>query len=158
MSRGPVALAIGTLAILLFAAAGCGGGGGDSSTDANAIPKAEFIKKADAICSAGNKRMEVTFAHFLEENKNIRHPSEADYESLVGKVVVPNVRREIKEIRTLGAPEGDEDRVEAILEALEEGVETAENDPKAVVSSSEAIFGISSRLGKEYGLEVCGSR
>ena len=158
MSKGAVALAIGTLAILAIVAAGCGGGGGDSSTDANAIPKAVFIKKADAVCSAGNKRMEVAFAHFLEESKNIKHPSKADYEALVGKVVVPNVKREIKEIRAFGAPEGDEDRVEAILEALEEGVETAEDDPKAAVSSSEAIFGISSRLGKEYGLEVCGSR
>jgi hypothetical protein len=145
------------LAISLFVAAGCGGGD-DSSTNANAIPKAVFIKKADAVCTAGNKKMEVAFAHFLEENKNIKHPSEADYVSLVGKVVVPNVKREIKEVRALGAPEGDEDRVSAILEALEEGVETAEEDPQAAVSSSEAIFGISSRLAKEYGLEVCGSR
>jgi hypothetical protein len=158
VSKGPIALAVGTLAILLIVAAGCGGGSGDSSTSANAIPKAVFITKTDAVCSAGNKRMEVAFAHFLEENKNTRHPSKAEYETLVGKVVVPNVKREIKEIRALGAPEGDEDRVDAILEALEEGVETAEDDPKAAVSSSEAIFGISSRLGKEYGLEVCGSR
>lgn len=158
MSKGPVALAVGTLAILLFVAVGCGGGDGDSSTDPNAIPKAVFIKKTDAVCSAGNKKMEIAFAHFLEENKNIKKPSDADYEALVGEVVVPNVKREIREIRALGAPEGDEDRVDAILEALEEGVETAEGNPQAAVSSSEAIFGISSRLGKEYGLEVCGSR
>jgi hypothetical protein len=157
VSKGPIALVMGTLAILLIGAAGCGGGG-DSSTDPNAIPKAVFIKKTDAICTAGNKKMEVAFGHFLQENKNVKRPSEADYEALVGTVVVPNVKREIKEIRALGAPEGDEDRVDAILEALEEGVETAEDNPQAAVSSSEAIFGISSRLGKEYGLEVCGSR
>jgi hypothetical protein len=158
VSKGPIALASGTLATLLLVVAGCGGGGGDSSTSTSAISKAAFIRKADAVCSAGNKKMEVAFAHFLEENKNITRPSDADYEALVGKVVAPNLEREIKEIRALGAPSGDEDRVDAILEALEEGLETAENDPQAAVSSSEAIFGIASRLGKEYGLEVCGSR
>jgi hypothetical protein len=142
--------------VLAAAAVGCGGGSDESS--ASSISKVAFIKKTDAVCTHGNSRMEVAFAHFLEANKNVKKPSDADYEALVGKVLVPNVKREIKEIRAFGAPSGDEDRVDAILEALEEGIEVAERDPKAVVSSSEAVFGISSRLAKEYGLEVCGSR
>jgi hypothetical protein len=142
---------------LSLLAAGCGGGSDDSSTGPT-ISKAVFIKKADAVCSGGNKRMEVAFAHFLEENKNIKHPSKADFEALVGKVLIPNVDQEIKEIRALGAPSGDEDKIGEIITALEEGVETAEGNPQAVVNSSEAVFGISSRLAKEYGLEVCGSR
>lgn len=146
---------IGMLVVLLVA--GCGGSGSDSSTGP-AISKAAFIKKADAVCTGGNKRMEVAFAHFLKENKNVRHPTDADYEELVGKVLVPNVNQEIKEIRALGAPDGDEDRVSGFLEALEEGIEVAERDPKVVISSSEAVFGISSRLAREYGLEVCSSR
>jgi hypothetical protein len=153
-TRG-IALFAGLLVAALVVV-GCGGGGDESST--SSISKVAFIKKTDAVCKRGNGRMEVAFAHFLEENKNIRHPSKDDYEALVGKVLVPNVKREVKEIRAFGAPSGDEDRVDDILEALEEGVEVAERDPKVVVSSSEAVFGISSRLAKEYGLEVCGSR
>jgi len=153
-----IALGVMALATALIVA-GCGGGGGDeSSSNSNSISKVAFIKKTDAVCSAGNKRMEIAFAHFLEANKNVKKPSDADYEELVGKVLVPNVDREIKEIRKFGAPEGDEDRVDDFLEALEEGIELAERNPKAVVASSEAIFGIPSRLAKEYGLEVCGSR
>jgi len=140
-----------------MAIAGCGGGGDDSSSGP-AISKAVFIKKADAVCQGGNERMEVDFAAFLKEKKNIKKPSQADYEELVGEVVVPNLRREIKEIRALGAPSGDEDKVDAYLEAVEEGLETAEDDPTVAVKSSEAVFGVSSRLAKEYGLEVCGSR
>jgi ABC-type phosphate/phosphonate transport system substrate-binding protein len=138
-------------------AGGCGGGSDDSSADAT-ISKAAFVKKADAVCLHGNKRMEVAFARFLEANKNIKRPSDADFEELVGKVLVPNVKREIKEIRALGAPSDDEDKVGEIVTALEEGLETAEGNPQAAVNSSEAVFGISSRLAKEYGLEVCGSR
>ena len=154
-TRG-IALLIGMLALPLLVA-GCGGGSDDSS-DGPTISKVAFIKKADAVCSRGNNRMEIAFAHFLEKNKNIKHPSEADFEALVGKVVVPNLKREIKEIRALGAPDGDEDKVDGILTALEEGLETAEGNPQAAVKSSEVVFGISSRLAKEYGLEVCGSR
>jgi hypothetical protein len=151
-----IALLAGMLAVSLIVA-GCGGGSDESNTGAT-ISKAAFIKKADAVCSGGNKRMEIAFAHFLEAKKNVKHPSNADYEELVGKVLIPNVSREIKEIRALGAPSGDEDRVNGFLEALEEGIEVAERDPKVVVSSSEAVFGIPSRLAKEYGLGVCGSR
>jgi hypothetical protein len=145
------------LLVLAVALVGCGGGGVDSSTGPT-ISKAAFIKKADAVCMHGNSRMEAAFADLLVENKKIQQPSQADQEALVGEVLVPNIKREIKEIRAFGVPDGDEDRVEGFLEALEEGVETAERNPKVVVSSSEAIFGIPSRLAKEYGLEVCGSR
>jgi hypothetical protein len=136
--------------------AGCGSGG--DSTNTNAISKEKFVKKADAICQQGNERMATAFASFLKKSKNITQASEAEYEKLVGKVLVPNVQREIGEIRALGAPSGDEDRVSEIVEALEEGVETAENDPAAVTNSSDAVFGIASRLAGEYGLTVCGSR
>lgn len=152
-----IALVIGMLGVSLLAA-GCGGGDGSDSSTGPAISKVAFIKKADAVCTGGNKRMEVGFARFLQENKNIRHPTEADYEELVVKVLVPNVSKEIKEIRALGAPDGDEDRVDDFLEALEEGIEAAERDPKVVITNSSVVFGISSRLAKEYGLEVCSSR
>jgi hypothetical protein len=143
--------------IVALSAAGCGGGS-DASSTANSISKAAFIKKADAVCKRGNRRMEAVFAHLLVQNKKIKRPSKSDQEALVGTVLVPNIKREIREIRAFGAPSGDDDKVNGFLEALEEGIETAERNPKVVVKSSEAIFGIPSRLAREYGLEVCGSR
>jgi ABC-type phosphate/phosphonate transport system substrate-binding protein len=144
------------LAVALVVA-GCGGSS-DADVSTSSISKAQFIKKADAVCTQGNKRMEVAFAKFLRENKNVKHPSKADYEELVGKVVVPNLGREIKEIRAIGVPGDDQDKVGAILEALEEGLETAEGNPRVAVTSSQAVYGISSRLAKEYGLVVCSTR
>jgi hypothetical protein len=150
-----IALAAGVLAAALIVA-GCGGDD-DSSTTAS-ISKAAFVKKVDAICKQGNKRMELAFVDFLKEHKNIKKPSDSDYEALVGTVLVPSVSQEIEEIRALGVPADDQDEVEEMLDALEEGVETAEDNPQAVTSSSDAVFGIASRLAEEYGLEVCGSR
>ncbi len=157
MGRGPITALGAVLAAGLIV--GCGGSG-DSST--GTISKEAFIRKADAICKKGNEQLQKGFAAYLRNNKKsilaLRHPSKADYEGLIGGVLVPNLEKEIKAIRALGAPSGDEDRIEAMLAALEEGIETAENDPKAVTHSSEAIFGIGARMAKEYGLEVCGSR
>jgi hypothetical protein len=160
MGRGVIALAAVAATLVV---AGCGGGGGgDPTVTTGSLSKEAFVKKADAICTKGNARLQKGFALYLRKNKKsiiaLRHPSKADYDGLIGGVLVPNLEREIKEIRALGAPAGDEERIEAIFTAWEEGIEVAENDPNAVRHSSEAIFGIGSRLAKEYGLEVCGSR
>jgi hypothetical protein len=160
MGRGVIALAAAALALI---APGCGSGGDSSSSIATGtLSKEAFIKKADAICAKGSEAMQKGFSVYLRKNKKsiiaLRHPSKADYQGLIVGVLVPNLEKEIKEIRALGAPSGDEERIEGFLTALEEGIEVAENDPKAVTHSSEAIFGVGSRLAKEYGLEVCGSR
>ncbi|MGH2976238.1 MAG: hypothetical protein ACRDLL_15445 [Solirubrobacterales bacterium] len=157
MGRGSIALVAAVVALFVV---GCGGG--DASISTSTISKEAFIKKADAVCKKGFAQLQRGFAAYLKENKKsiiaLRHPSRADYEGLIGGVLVPNLEKEIEEIRALGAPSGDEDRIEEILTAFEEGIETAESNRKAVTNSSEAIFGIGSRLAKEYGLEVCGSR
>jgi ABC-type glycerol-3-phosphate transport system substrate-binding protein len=149
------ALVAGIVAAALLVA-GCGGG--DSSSSTSTISKAAFIKKADAVCERSNGRMGAAISNLLKE-KNKRKPTKADYEEIVSDVLVPGLGKEIEEIRALGAPSGDEDTIDAIVKALEEGREVAEDNPQAVIdSSSEAIFGIASRLAKEYGLQFCGSR
>jgi hypothetical protein len=155
MGRGPIALIIVVVATVLFA--GCGGD--DSSSSANSISKEEFIAKANAVCKRSNKRMEVAFAKFLKANRDIKKPTDPALQQLVGDVMVPSIKREIEELRALGIPDGDEEKVEAMVSALEEGLETAEDNPKVVTStSSDTIFGIASRIASEYGLETCGSR
>ncbi len=137
--------------------AGCGGGD-DSSTTTVSVSKAAFIKKVDAVCQKGTERMQRAILVFLKQHKDVQRPNKAQSEKLVGTAIVPSVETELKELKALEAPESDEERVDAIISALEEGLETAEDNPEAVVASSDAVFGISGRLAGEYGAEVCGSR
>lgn len=154
MGRGPIALIAVVAAVALVV--GCGD---NSSSSAGSISKEEFIVKADAVCKRTNARMEKAFGEFLKANKDIKKPNDPALVGLVGDVMVPNIKREIEELRALGIPDGDEEKVEAIVAALEEGQETAENNPKVVTSaSSDTVFGIASRIAGEYGLETCGSR
>lgn len=154
MGRGWLALS----AALLVGLAGCGGSGGESSTSADSISKAAFIKKADAVCKRGTERMQRKIFARLKTKNGIRRPRQSEYEELVGKIIVPSVRAEVRELRALAIPAGDEERIDAMIGALEEGLETAEDDPQAVAASSDAVFGIASRLGGEYGLTACGTR
>jgi hypothetical protein len=156
MGRGPFALTAALLAVAALVS-GCGGsGGGDSTT--TSVSKAAFIKKADAVCQTNTQRMQRQILAVLKTKNGIRKPKPSEYERLVGTIIVPAVQREIKDLRALPVPSGDEDRIDAMIGALEEGLETAENDPKAVEATSDVVFGIFSRLAGEYGLTTCASR
>jgi arginine repressor len=155
MGTGRGTLIAVAMAIALLVA-GCGGG--DSSTAANSISKEEFITKADAICKKGSERMQAAIARVLKRQRNITKVTKGAQEKIVATVMVPSVSREIKELRAIGIPDGDAERVNGMIAALEEGVETGEQDPEAVIKSSDAIFGIASRIAGEYGLAVCGGR
>jgi hypothetical protein len=153
MGRGSTTLVAAAVAAALLVA-GCGG----DSSSADSISKEEFIAKADVICKKGTERMQAAIGVVLKDQRNLAKVSKADQEKIVKTVMVPSVSREVKELRALGVPDGDDERVDAMITALEEGVETAERNPEVVTKSSDAIFGIASRIGGEYGLAVCGSR
>ena len=159
MGRGPIAL----IAVVIAAAmlvAGCGGS--DDSSSSASISKEEFITKADAICKESSKRMEKQLFLFLRKNRtegSLRKPSVAQNEKFITTVLIPNLQREIKELKELGVPDGDEEKVDAMITALEEGLETAEDETATVAAgTSDMVFGIASRIAGEYGLETCGSR
>jgi hypothetical protein len=144
--------------VVALVVVGCGGGGDSTGTAANSISKEAFIKKVDAICQKGTERMQRAILTFLKQHKDVRRPNQAQSERLVGSAIVPSVEKEIVAMKALEAPAGDEDRFGAIVSALEEGLETAKENPEAVAASSDAVFGIAGRLAGEYGAEVCGTR
>ena len=153
----PVLALLCGLLVVAFGAVGCGGS--DDSSSAGSISKEEFIAKVDAVCTESNKRMETALGKFLKSGKQITELTEADNQKFVTQVLVPNLSKEIEEIKALGVPSEDEERAKAMVAALEEGLETAESDPQALAAgSSDIVYGIASRLAGEYGLKVCSTR
>ena len=76
---------------------------------------------------------------------------------MVSQVVAPAIQRQAEEIDALGAPSGDEEEVEAIVEALEAGAEEAEEDPGTIVEGkTSGPFAEANKLAGEYGFKVCG--
>jgi hypothetical protein len=135
--------------------AGCGDDSGASTAD-----KAEFVKEANAICEEVKARIEVDYGRFLEDeySGDANQQEEVDPDNLVDEVVIPNVEREVDQIRALGIPSGDEEEIEAILDGREQAVDEAVGNAKKFVDTNGGMFDESSKLAREYGLKACAER
>ena len=105
---------------------GCGGGDDSSSTTTAAISKDDFVEFGNKICAEGNKTFDAAAKSTFSGGK----PTEAEMTKFVDETAVPTIQGEIDGIRAIGAPEGDEDQVNAILDAAQQA-STISADPTA---------------------------
>lgn len=151
MSKRIVALLLGALVLVLVA--GCGGS--DDEAGEETLTKVEFIKQGDAICEKSEEQSEAEAEEFAEENDfDLEKATDEELEEAVAEVLVPALDRQAEEIDALGAPAGDEEKVEAIVVALEDGTAEVEDDPSRVFEGKPLRE--ASQLAKDYGFEVCG--
>ena len=151
MSKRFIALLAALVAISVIVA-GCG----SDSSSSSSLSKAEFIKQADKICEKGDEENEAEVEKFVEDNNvNTSKPTKKQQEEVITEVVAPNVQGQIEKIDALGAPEGDEKKIEAMVGAVEEGVEELEAEPAKLVEGKNPLAK-GSKLAKEYGLKTCG--
>ena len=148
MKRNPLWLLGLVLAVALIAA-GCGGGG-DDSTSTSSLAKPAWIAKADAICQQGNQEIEQ--AANEQFGKQSQQPTDAQVQQFTTETVVPSVQKQIDQIRDLGAPSGDEDQVNEILDTVQADIDKA----KSANTLSDDSFADGNALATQYGLKVCG--
>lgn len=139
--------------------AGCGSS--DDSTDTETVEetvtltKTEFIAQGDQICKQAEEDSEAEAEEFAEENGfSLENASDEQLEEAVAEVLIPALDRQAEEIEALGAPEGDEEQVEAILTALEDGSAEIADDP-SIAFEGDALKEAND-LAKDYGFKVCG--
>jgi predicted lipid-binding transport protein (Tim44 family) len=145
-------------AVMAFAAIVAGCGSSSSTTESTAsLSKAEFAKQGNAICKAGNKEVEAGFEEFSKEHgfSKKKQPTQAEFEEGAEEVVIPSVRKQIDEIKELGAPEGEEEKVEAFLENAEAQLEKGEEDVTLLVDENQHLFASVNEEGKALGLTAC---
>jgi hypothetical protein len=147
-------LAVGLATVV--ALAGCGGSG-SADTTAAAISKAEFIKKADAICAKGQKRSQSELNAFAKENNasGAKEPTTAEWAEIGTQILVPALQRQLDEVRQLGSPAKDEEQIDEYLDQSEEAIEKLEEDPGEAKSPSKLLADAHKTI-KGYGFKVCG--
>jgi vacuolar-type H+-ATPase subunit I/STV1 len=151
LSKRVIALLLGVFALVLVA--GCGSDDGEAGEET--LTKVEFIKQGDEICEKTEEQSETEAEEFAEENGfNLENASEAELEEAVAEVLVPTLNQQIEEIDALGAPEGDEETIEELIAALEDGSAAVEDDPGIVFNGKPLKE--ASQIADEYGFEVCG--
>lgn len=142
--------------VALVAVAGCGSDDDNGGEETQAtLTKVEFIEQGDAICTKAEEGSETEAEEFAEENGfDLEKATNEELEEAIAAVLVPALNQQAEEIDALGAPEGDEEQVEAIVVALEEGTAEVEDDPGLVLDG--APLKEASQLASDYGFEVCG--
>jgi len=146
--------ALAALVALAAIVAGCGGSD-DSTTTEETLTKVEFIKQGDAICKKANEQSETEAEEFADENDfELEKASDEQLEEAVAEVLVPSLNRQAEELDALGAPEGDEEQVEAIIVSLEDATGEIEDEPSLVFEGQ--VLKEPSELAEDYGFKVCG--
>ncbi len=159
MSKRLIAMLAAAMAIAAIAA-GCGSSDDSSgTTDVTvAVTKTELIKQGDTICKQGNEEIEQGFEKYAKEN-NIpdgKEPSDEQGVEIVETVIVPNLKTQSELIRGIGAPEGDEEQIEAMLDSLDTAIEKAEEDPESLFNEDTDPFGDANQKAQAYGFSECG--
>jgi ADP-ribosylglycohydrolase len=155
-------LTIGIILLLLaaFVTAGCGGSGESSeiTVPAGSLSKAEFVRKADAICEATRSRFAREYTALVQKYQQQGGSSQAELkvvtDAIVKAALLPNYEKGIDEIVALGAPKGDEDEVAAFLNALRERLDEIEATPTKLASTITPFARVEKKA-EAYGLTGC---
>ncbi len=141
-----------TLAVVV--AAGCGGSpsGGDSASNP---AKANFIKKADVICTKADQTQKTRQLAFQK-----KYPEANETRPWQEKIVVaaglPSILAEAEELGSLTPPSGDESEINAIVLGMKEAVRAAAEDPRTMLQKgSSGPFSEVITLAREYGFKAC---
>lgn len=149
------------LPIAVFAAAvvmaGCGSSGEES------LSKAEFIKRADAICTKADETELGELGAYIRAHPGTGQKlGQLKVQAKVLKAIAyPSILKEVEDIEALAVPTGDEKTIEAFIAAIETGIKEAEQDPRKSVDdlpngkNPTYSFRKVEKLGNEYGFKQC---
>jgi hypothetical protein len=144
-------LLLAAAALCCLALGGCGGGGnGDESKP---LSKAQYLRKADAICSRTEKRQQKLVSEFGQQNGDPNSPSGT--EELISVAAVPPLRLQAEELSQLPLPTHEAAKAKSYLSAFERGISTTANDPQALVSEEPGPFAKAEELAEGFGFKVC---
>lgn len=149
MKRGILVAAFVLLALVL--ATGCGGDDSEAS-----ITKAEFIEQANAVCKKVLKAKAGVVNEELAQRKKEGKSLELDQKaaSKLIAVALPPISETPEELEELGAPEGEEEKVEAMIVSFDKGLAEMEEDPESAFGGTYPLKAFDDEA-EEYGLTAC---
>lgn len=138
------------LVLMVTAALGAGACGSDEPR----LTKDQFIERGNVFCAEASQRIEEAARGAFANQGEI--PSDEEINDFATDVVAPTLENEVERLSELRPPEIDEERIEDLLQAGRDGVDTVRQDPGVIVSSADDGFGRYQELADAYGLENCG--
>jgi hypothetical protein len=134
-------LAVTCLALAAVASA-CSSSGGAKSPD-----KATYLKQVNAICKTGGAKLQAV-------SKDVGGPDQVKSDKEVKEQVVPLIHSQINDMRAVGYPKGDKDKLSKLYDQMDGVANTWEKDPSKVNDSS--LTAPTNKQLTAYGLTDCG--
>ncbi len=129
-------------------------GEGASGVSGSSLSKAEYVKQANAICARDRKQRTEEITAYTKK-KNGQSEKER-LSGMVHDVYIPAMESHLANLRALGAPEGEEAQVEAILQAEEEWLDAIRGlESLAASPAINKKIARAGELAKKFGLEEC---
>jgi hypothetical protein len=150
LPRRLTGVAIAATLIVGLAAAGCGSSSSSSkstSTATTALTKSEFLAKANAICTTGQKQIDAANA------KLGKNSSQAQITAAVKSSDVPSIQAQINRIRALGSPSGAQPTVTNMLNLAQADLNKVKSNPALLVKTN--AFADFAKVAHPYGLKAC---
>jgi len=143
--------------ILGLVATGCGGGSDGDDGDGGAS-KAAFVRQGNAICFKANSKAGsgILSTYDLKKVRHASTESEAiDFEvNLFVPILMEDAESQLKGIKALDVPSGEEVRVKTLLSSYEAWLEKADTVPLKVVIAND-IYNDARELAGKLGLAKC---
>jgi hypothetical protein len=126
---------------------------GSTKSPAKATTKPAFLRKGNAICAAGSRKLDAASKKTFSKGR----PTTADLKAFATKKLVPNVQGQIDALGKLTPPKGDEAEVKRILASAQKALDRGKAHPALLTKSGATPFAKANRLADRYGLKACGS-
>ncbi len=126
----------------------------ESQSSGPPLSKAAFLKQGDTICALVPNDFKSRLASLEEERKAAKEPK-PDPAEITKEASIPPLETAVTKLKGLNPPAGDEQKVEAIIAALESAAAGLEKNPKAEFGGPKSPFAEFQKLTKEYGFKIC---
>jgi hypothetical protein len=149
MSKRLLALVTAALAAMAIAT-GCGSDSDGETTEA--ITKAAYVMKADAICVEFN---EDTSAKFTAFNRRDSRATNAEQIAITKAVYLANLQKRLDKIQELPLPEEQEEKISALLAEMQKGIREATSQKAIAFNNTDGFFTKANELAGELGFKYC---
>lgn len=151
MSKRLMAMLV-ALVALAAVVAGCGGGDEEES-----LTKAQYIKQGDAVCKETYGKYQKQFEGYVADNgiKENTIPNRKHLKEIAERFYDSSVEARLEGLEELNPPSADQEKIDAIYAATEDGLEKMQEDP--LLLFDESPFGKANDLSVAYGFQVCGT-
>ena len=148
-------LIVGVAVALALPFGACGDdeeGGNLASNDDTVIVKADFIQAANAACEQRGEEMTARAQQLLKQYGGQPNSPKAR-RALIEKAIAPGFEAEIRDLRALEPPPGEEEEVEEVITVLEEMVARTRED---LSEGRDYPYRKTENVAAAYGLPACG--